>query len=83
MRLIALHDRRGEIAGLTRLPADGPGAARAPEAGQAVAEVDVADSDLDVRRLETEEGAAEALRELRIEAKQQARLVRRRQYGGD
>jgi len=80
MRFIAMHHRHGNIAGLTKLPSDGPGAARALEPGQAVTELEVAEGDLDVRSLETKHGAAETLRALRVDPKTEARLVSRREY---
>jgi hypothetical protein len=73
-RARALHDKHGVIVALTNVPADAPPASIAPGPGQTVSEVELP---AELTRLETEEQVIEALRQFRVEAKTEAKLVRK------
>jgi hypothetical protein len=73
-RARALHDEHGVIVALTDVPAGAPPASIAPGPGQTVSEVELP---VELTRIKTEEQAVEALRQFRVEAKTEAKIVRR------
>jgi hypothetical protein len=78
MRCIVVHDKRGNVVSLATTDPDSPPVSLALGPGELVAEVDVPDDLLDTEGLEHDERVAEALRAFRVEARTDAKLVRRR-----
>jgi hypothetical protein len=77
LRPIVIHDRHGTVHALTIAASDAPAASIALGPGQSATEVELAEGDLDLSRLETEESVIETLQELRLDVKTDAKLVTR------
>jgi hypothetical protein len=77
MKYLANHDRQGNITALATRPADAPPVTVVTDAGQFVTEVEVADDLIDLVGQESDERVVEAIQEFRIEAKTEARLVKK------
>ena len=78
MRILAMHDTQGNIHEIAVSPADSPTAAVTVEPGLLVTEVEAPEfSGLDLRDPETQQQLAEVLEQFRVEAKAEARLVRK------
>ena len=75
MRYFAIHDSDGNIAALTASPPDAPPLALVPDPGQFLTEVEVPE-DADLADPENEQRAVEQLKEFRVEAKPEGKLVR-------
>lgn len=76
LRAFALHDQDGSITTLITGPADGPPATVAGDVDEVVAEVSLTESGIDLGELDTEDRAAEVLRQYRIEDEKMVRAVR-------
>ena len=87
MRLLATHDRFGNITGLVTCPMNSPSASVVPEIGQFVTEVEVPEGTLDssgyadslsaTPNPESERWLAEVLEQFRIEVKSEGKLVKK------
>lgn len=75
MRAFVAYDRNGNIGALAICPPDGPALFPAPEAGEQIAEVDLAE---DIVDLDSEQRTIETLKGFRVDVTvSAARLVRK------
>jgi len=74
MRAFVVHDKNGNIARLAICPPDGPALFPPAGPGEMVAEVELPDDAID---FDNEQRTVESLKKFRVEAKTEARLVRR------
>jgi hypothetical protein len=76
MKVLAIHDAQGNIAGVVASPGDAPlGAVVVP--GQTMTEVEVPDMQIDPADPESYQQFIEMLKQFRVEVKTEGRLVKK------
>jgi hypothetical protein len=77
MKIIALHDARGNIERLVAAPAGGPPASVGGDANLIATELDAANLRIDLRVADAHERLVDLIKNYRVEVKREAKLVRR------
>ena len=78
MKILAIHDAKGNIAASIVLPANAPPGAVAVDPGQVMTEVEVRELKIDPLDGQNYQRLVEVIQNFRVEVKTEAKLVRKR-----